>query len=162
MRDILSSSRYFANNSSTKRKNELSGTQSSSRMMPSSSFSKNQSILPDTFRPQPRFSSRKSVLTSHSQSTSPTIFLTSSHRSDSPDRFTRGPSAAIYNTPGRAILIASNTCLVVSGRLNTRNNTGDTVLYASFTPVILYFGFDQPIKRSTPIVFIETRFGKLS
>lgn len=107
---------------------DVLGRQSSSNMMPYSSSEKNQSKAPLTARRHPRFSSRNKVLTSQSQSTAVAIARASSHCCASPGRPERGPSAATYKRLGCACRIASNTTLVVSGRLNTRKRTGQSNL----------------------------------
>ena len=121
---ICGLSRYFSSIAAQKVKNEGSGKSSSSRMMPSSTFPKNQSKAPAGPYLQPKFSSRNSVRTSHGQSTAVAIFCVSSQSALSVGRFGRGPSPATKSLAGRRFRISSNTRPVLSGRLKIRSSIG--------------------------------------
>ena len=92
---IRGSSRYRSSNSSQNGKKLGTGTQSSSRIIPSPSPSRNQSIAPATPLRHPTFSVRNRVSTRQSQSTSAASARTSATLSASSGRWARGPSDAM-------------------------------------------------------------------
>src|SRR5690606_18092241 len=119
---IRRSSLYRMSSSSQNAKKDSSGTQSSSRIIPSTSCSKNQSIDVETPLSAPRWLSRNKVFTSQGQSTCPAIARAASH--NCPSAGVSGPSAAIYNRGGFARRIRSKTCCVDSGLSKIMNRTG--------------------------------------
>src|SRR3989344_4348090 len=127
--EIFVLSRKCSNISAQKRKNDWSGKQSSSKIIPSSTFSKNQVIAVDAPNLQPRFFSLNNVLTSHGQSIFLIISRACRHFSMFSGRSNRGPSAAINNFSGRAFLISAKTRQVGSGRLKIINNSGVFIVF---------------------------------
>lgn len=98
-------------------KNSDDGTQSSSRMIASSTCSKSQSRPETTLVLQPRFFSEKLVNRSQSQSTFEAISLVLFTNSRSSEWALRGPSAIRKSFCGRTFLISKNTRSVSFGRL---------------------------------------------
>ncbi len=100
------------------------GRQSSSRIMPSSTWEKNQSMALDGPNWQPSFTSRNRVWSSQSQSTAETMRRTSAQAAASPGRPGLGPSTATKSRLGLARRMRSKTSDVTCGRLKAISSTG--------------------------------------
>src|SRR6516165_10566840 len=123
-----SSSRYFSRRSSQNWKKLGSGTQSSSRIMASSTCSNTQLMPLAGRRPHPRLRSAKWRSTWQGQSTCATMSRTAAHRWTSSGRSGRGPSAMRNRRSGRALAISAKTRAVCWGRLKMIKATGVRML----------------------------------
>src|SRR5437868_375350 len=99
---ILSSSRYLSKSSWQNLKKEECGTQSSSKIIASSTCSNTQEIPVAGRTPHPRLLSEKEAETLQGQSTKLTSARVVSHNFLSSELFSRGPSAIMKRRSGAA------------------------------------------------------------
>lgn len=125
---------YLLSSSLQYGKNDSSGTQSSSRIMPSGTDLKNQVMAPIMLRPHPLFLFRKKYLTSHFHEIDRTIARASLQRFLSEMTPRLGPSAAINSVRGRIFLRTAKTFRVVSGLLKMTNNIGVSNIIVQHRP----------------------------